>query len=73
MKRISVLSSNLKSVGYDNEKQILEIEFQNCSVYQYFNVSQKVYEKLMSAESKGKYFFETIKKYPEFYPYRKIY
>ncbi len=33
MERISVVSSNIKSVGY--EKGILEIEFHTGSVYQY--------------------------------------
>lgn len=36
MKRIPVSSTNVASVGYEN--QVLEVEFLNGSVYQYFYV-----------------------------------
>lgn len=48
MKRQSVSSSNLRSVGYDPETKTLEVEFQNGSVYQYFNVPPQVYKGLMT-------------------------
>ncbi len=54
MQRQQVDSSNLKSIGY--EKQVLEIEFQNGDVYQYFDVPKDEYIALMNAESHGKYF-----------------
>ena len=41
MKRQSVESSNLASVGYDEEKQILEVQFKHGGVYQYFEVTRK--------------------------------
>tara|TARA_R110002049_G_scaffold272440_1_gene449970 strand:+ start:2417 stop:2629 length:213 start_codon:yes stop_codon:yes gene_type:complete len=62
MKRASVESSNLASVGYDAENEILEIEFNNGGVYQYFDVPENVYEELMSASSHGQYFDRNIKK-----------
>lgn len=61
MKRQSVESSNLASIGYDEEKQILEIQFKHGGVYQYFEVSKNVYEELMNADSHGKYFVHNIK------------
>ena len=61
MQRQPVDSSNLRSVGYDAEQQILEIEFKSGSVYQYFNVPATVYEALMSASSKGTYHSQWIK------------
>lgn len=62
MKRIPVNSSDLKSVGYDKNNQILEVEFlSNCSVYQYSRVPEKVYLELMNAESHGQYFSRCIK------------
>lgn len=62
MKRQSVESSNLASVGYDAENEILEVEFKHGGVYQYFEVSKNVYEELMNANSHGQYFDRNIKK-----------
>ena len=61
MDRTSVSSSDLSSVGYDQEKQILEIEFNSGGVYQYFDVPTSIYEGLMNASSHGKYFHRNIK------------
>jgi len=63
MKREPVESSNISSVGYDKENQRLEIEFRRSKVvYSYHKVPPKVYAKLMTAESLGKYFNENIAK-----------
>lgn len=56
MKRQSLDSSNLASVGYDAENEILEVEFKHGGVYQYFDVPMHVYEELMDAASHGVYF-----------------
>jgi hypothetical protein len=61
MERISVNSSNVSSVGYDADSQTLEIEFNNGGVYQYSGVPESVYEGMMGADSKGKYFHANIK------------
>jgi KTSC domain len=70
MDRIRVSSSNLKSVGYDVTDSILEVEFHNGGIYQYFNVPEHKYDGLMRASSKGSYFDTYIKKAG--YRYRKI-
>jgi hypothetical protein len=62
MNRVPVSSSNLASVGYAAESKTLEIEFQNGSIYQYFNVPKNIYSGLMSAASHGSYFDAYIKK-----------
>lgn len=62
MKRIPANSSNLSSVGFDSNNEILEIEFLNGSIYQYFRVPAEIYAGLMSARSKGQYFDAYIKK-----------
>lgn len=69
MKRTPVTSSNLRTVGYDEATQTLEIEFHSGGVYQYNSVPRSIYEGLMSASSHGKYFHAHIK---GVYPYRKI-
>lgn len=61
MERITVDSSNLVSVGYDEEASILEVEF-NSGLYQYFGVPAYVFEELMNSDSKGSYLHRNIKK-----------
>lgn len=56
MIRVAVVSSELRSVGYDDLNRCLEIEFQNLSIYQYFEVPAEEHTSLMSAPSKGRYF-----------------
>lgn len=62
MTREYVSSSNIASIGYDATSETLEVEFNNGSVYQYYNVPENLYQGLMSADSKGKYFDAYIKK-----------
>jgi hypothetical protein len=61
MSRQHVSSSNLRSVGYDSQRQILEIEFHSGGVYQYYHVPSNVYAELMNAGSLGQYFSAFIK------------
>ncbi|WP_262245436.1 KTSC domain-containing protein [Parapedobacter soli] len=70
MKRQPVYSSNLASVGYDPENEILEIEFNHGGVYQYYSVPESVYHGLMGAGSHGQYFDRNIKKAG--YRYRQV-
>lgn len=69
MNRISVSSSNISSIGYDPVSQILEIEFNDGSVYQYDGVPSGEYDGIMHADSHGQYFHQHIK---DVYPYRKV-
>lgn len=62
MERQSVSSSNLRSIGYDHSSSTLEVEFNNGSIYQYFDVPENVYDELMNASSHGQYFDINIKK-----------
>ena len=61
MERESVSSTSLRSVGYDESRKLLEIEFCSNTIYQYSNVPVHIYCNLMSASSKGKYFHAHIR------------
>jgi hypothetical protein len=61
MRRVPVVSSNLRSVGYHSDKCILEVEFHGGGIYQYFGVPAGVYGGLMQAGSKGRYFHTFVK------------
>ena len=65
MRRRSVSSSAISSVGYDRKGRVLELEFSSGGVYDYYEVPPEVYESLMSAESKGRFVSEQIRgQYP---------
>lgn len=66
MEREQVESSNLASIGYDSDNQILEIEFKHGGIYQYFEVSENTFEELMNADSHGLYFSANIRNEYEF-------
>jgi hypothetical protein len=59
MERTHVESSNINSIGYENE--VLEIEFKNGVIYQYFDVPEHIHTELMMAGSQGVYLAHNIK------------
>lgn len=61
MDRFLVRSSSIRSVGYDATAAVLEIEFRLGTLYQFTAVPPSVYDRLMTAPSKGKFFFLHIK------------
>lgn len=61
LEMIPVSSSNLSEVGYDPQTNTLRISFKSGSMYDYFGVSQDVYENLMSADSLGSYHYYNIR------------
>ena len=69
MIREAVISTELRSVGYDREALTLEVEFHRGGTYQYFGVANDIHAALMSALSKGRYFNTAIK---DVYPYQRV-
>jgi ATP-dependent DNA helicase RecG len=61
IKRTPVASANVASVGYDADKKVLEIEFHDGGIYQYFDVPKSVYEELITSPSTGSYFFHNVR------------
>jgi hypothetical protein len=61
VEREPVSSSSILSVGYEASSETLEIEFKETGVYQYLNVPQFMWERLMGADSVGKFFNAEIK------------
>ncbi len=61
MQRAPVRSSNLASVGYDEEQRILEIVFHDGRVYHYLEVPPERVLSLLRAESKGRFLNSEIK------------
>lgn len=62
MERQAVSSSNLASVGYDPSSETLEVEFVTTGkVYEYYNVPQFEFDRLLEAPSVGQYFNANIR------------
>lgn len=52
MQRHSVSSSRILTIGWENN--IMEVEFHNGAVYQYFNVSHSEYTAFLASPSLGR-------------------
>lgn len=61
MKRKTVKSSNIRSVGYSVKDKILELEFNSGAVYHYKDVGLIPVVEFIFADSLGKYFAQKIK------------
>lgn len=61
MDRQPVSSSNIASIGYEEQSCTLEVEFLDGSVYQYLNVPIGTHEGLMAASSHGSYLNAHVK------------
>ena len=54
-------SSNLSRFGYDAASLILQVEFKNGGLYNYFDVPQHVFDAMKQAPSKGQFLAHDIK------------
>jgi|GEM_PF-71973 len=63
MQRLLVESSDIVAIGYDLRQHVLEIEFKEGRMYQYFDVEPSVHERFLRADSYGEYFYAHINKH----------
>jgi KTSC domain len=56
-------STMAAQVGYDYDREILQIEFNSGSVYQYSQVEPELWEDLQSTDSIGSFYNQEIKGY----------
>lgn len=66
MQTHDVDSSVIDAVGFS---RVLEIHFDSGRVYQYYDVPEDVYQGMLSAESKGRYFNTYVR---DQFPYQEI-
>jgi hypothetical protein len=57
----AVESTTLATVGYEDVRELLRLEFRSQAIYQYFGVPKSVHEGLLRAPSKGSYFNRVIR------------
>ena len=61
MRVTTVEYTALTTVGYDEARQLLQVEFCGRAIYRYFGVPAAVHQRLLSAPSKGSYFNQAIR------------
>jgi hypothetical protein len=61
MERIPVSSSNIASVGYEPDTSTLQVEFNNGTIYDYYDVPEDTYTALIGAGSVGSFFHANIR------------
>jgi hypothetical protein len=61
IRREPIESRSITSIGYHAELRVLEIEFRRGAIYRFFSVPPSVFEGLQKAESKGRYFSQSVR------------
>lgn len=61
MERIDVSSTSIRSIGYDSDRRLLEVEFRSSALYRYDEVPDWAAEALITARSKGRHFERRIR------------
>jgi len=60
MERKRVNSSRIRSIGYDERNQLLEVELSDGTVYQYAKVSPEVHRRFMAAPNPTSFYDDRI-------------
>lgn len=60
MERKRVNSSRIRSIGYDERNQLLEVELSDGTVYQYAKVSPEVHRRFMAAPNPTAFYDDRI-------------
>ncbi|HRY62240.1 MAG TPA: KTSC domain-containing protein [Candidatus Paceibacterota bacterium] len=69
MNRISVVSSNINSIGYDEVTSTLEVEFTSGDIYHYLNIPKYLFQQFLHSSSHGQFLNDFIRYN---YKYQKI-
>ena len=61
MEMITVISSNIDSIGYDAKKKKMRIVFSSGAEYDYDGVPKKIFDQMIVSGSVGSFFYKNIK------------
>ncbi len=62
MELIQVSSSNIAAIGYDPRNMTLQVQFLSGGLYEYYQISENIFNDFKNAGSKGTFFDQNIKK-----------
>jgi hypothetical protein len=60
IERTEVTSSNIRSLGYRLSSFLLQVEFKDGSIYNYYGVPESIYNEFLKSTSKGKFLNNNI-------------
>ncbi|MEO9210446.1 MAG: KTSC domain-containing protein [Ginsengibacter sp.] len=60
IERTEVASSNIRSLGYRLSSFLLQVEFKDGSIYNYYDVPESIYNDFLKSTSKGKFLNNNI-------------
>lgn len=60
---LPVASTMAAAIGYDRDRQILQVEFNSGSVYRYSDVDEDTWDELCESDSIGQFYNKEIKGY----------
>lgn len=60
IERTEVTSSNIRSLGYRLSSFLLQVEFKDGSIYNYYDVPESIYNDFLTSTSKGKFLNNNI-------------
>ena len=69
MRMVPLESESLRAAGYDRARSMLRLTFRAGGTYEYDGVPQMVWNDLLGAQSKGRYFIAEIRGR---YPYHRV-
>ena len=61
MARVDLKSTSLHAATYEEQSSFLELEFRSGAIYRYLGVPAQIYQELLWADSKGRYFNQHIR------------
>lgn len=61
IRRVPIQSTALAAVGYSKRLRALEIEFRNGAIYRYLDVAPEVYDALLNARSKARFYDDNVR------------
>lgn len=68
MHTTAVKSTTLTTVTYDEDRELLQLEFCSGAIYLYLSVPEVVHRALLDAPSKGRYFNRAIRRQFPYHP-----
>ena len=69
---VPVSSSQVASVGYNEEKKILRVKYVSGGIYDYHDVPARIFDEMLQAESVGKYMHQHVTYKGSKFSYKKV-
>jgi hypothetical protein len=72
MRRLDVTSNAIRSIAYDQETKVMEVEFHNGRRSQYEKIPLGLYRDFMMADSYGGFLHTKIRPFDQIFPHKAL-